>query len=230
MNARLASLVAACLLFAAPVLAQSYVAAAVGVDISRNYETSSGAFSYSEGSGEDIHWALRAGTSIGSLFGVEFEFVRPGAIDVANSPVVLGGGDARALAAVTAITMPSVSIFPTPQVTAEQRNSTYNAAAWVRKPLNGSLDLVFLGGLGFSRVVQEVEFNFPNVLLAQAAVPRPSSARITSYGVGPLVGTEARIRLAEHVRITPGIRVQSLGNDLASGLLIRPSVAIAWSF
>jgi hypothetical protein len=227
MRTRIGSVVMVCLLFAAPVFAQSYVAAAVGVDISRSHETSSGGFSYSEGNGEDINFALRAGTSIGSLFGVEFEFVRPGAIDVANSPVILGGGDARTLAAITA---PSVSIFPTPQVTAQQRNSTYNAAVWVRKPLTGSLDLVFLGGLGFSRVVQEFDFRFGGSPLAQAALPRPSSARLTSYGVGPLVGAEARIHLTEHLRITPGIRVQSLGNDAASALLIRPSAAIAWSF
>jgi hypothetical protein len=226
MNGRIATIVFVCTLCCAPAWAQTYAAAAVGADLARSYESTSGAFTSSNGNGEVVNWGLRVGTAISSQFGVELEFVRPGEIEIANGPIIYA---AATLPDLAALGLPSTAIFPSPDVRSRQRNSTWNTSAWVRKSLTASADLVFLGGVGFSRVVQEIDYRFVGSPLAQG-LPRTTSTRTTSYGVGPLVGAEARIHLTDHVLVTPGLRVQSLGNNAGGGLVIRPSAALAWSF
>src|SRR5262245_24542314 len=73
------SLVLGVLLVAAPVLAQTpYVGGTISADISRfSHAEVNGDRSSSDGS-EVLSGSLRAGTSIGSNWGVELEFVRAG--------------------------------------------------------------------------------------------------------------------------------------------------------
>jgi hypothetical protein len=53
---------------------------------------------------------------------------------------------------------------------------------------------------------------------------------VTEYGVGPVAGIEARIRMTEHVRLVPGVRIHGLGGPISEGWLVRPSVGLSWAF
>ncbi len=220
---RITTLAFVCVLVAAPARAQTYVGAAIGADVARSFESSTAGVGSANGNGEVINWGLRAGTSLGSVFGVEVEFVRPGELDIDNPPFI-----AVPLAASFAALAPGVTIFPTPQIQTRQRATSWNTAAWVRKPLTSSADLVFLAGLAFSRIVEKIDYSFPS--LPAGVRPVLASTRSVAYDVGPMVGVEARVRLTEHVQLTPGLRLQSLDSDLTDGLLLRPSVALGWSF
>jgi hypothetical protein len=128
---------------------------------------------------------------------------------------------------------PETSIFPAPEIRASQRNTTWNASAWIRQPLGARADLVVLGGLGFSRVEQEIDYSLTVPRALEALIPRDQRSyrsRTISYGVGPMIGVEGRIRMTDHLELTPGFRVQSLGNNLSEGIVLRPFVALGWTF
>src|SRR6266550_6639696 len=80
---------------AAPVLAQSpYVAGAISADVSRVSHADSSLYSSPASGGEVLSGALRVGTSVGSNWGVELEFVRAGRTSEQRplvSPLALGG-------------------------------------------------------------------------------------------------------------------------------------------
>src|SRR3954453_17134727 len=136
MTRRITTVAFACVLFAAPAWAQTYVAAAIGADVARSFESSTVGINSANGNGEVINWGLRAGTSLGSIFGVELEFVRPGELDVDDPPRI------AVPLTVSAIfdAAPGLTIFPTPQVRTTQRSTSWNTVAWVRKSLTGSAD------------------------------------------------------------------------------------------
>jgi hypothetical protein len=100
------------------------------------------------------------------------------------------------------------------------RTTTISALATARQS-HGRVDMVYLGGVGFSRVVQEVEFGIPR---------GPFVTRTTQHGAGVVAGAEARIGMTEHAEIVTGVRLHALGQGLVDGWLIRPSVGLAWTF
>ena len=103
--------------------------------------------------------------------------------------------------------------------------------AFVRQAVGERVDLVYLGGLGFSRVVHEIEFSIPRPFLAAGRPVIPSyRTRTTQYGVGPIVGAEARIGMTEHARLVASVRLHALGQSLVDGWLVRPSVGLACMF
>jgi hypothetical protein len=224
------------LLCAAPAGAQTYVAATLGAELVKSYESTTNGTSYPDGDNEAISWGLRLGTAFGSRWGVELEFNRPGELDMQNYATILASpGNSFSWSSVSGsagpgvptsltVAIPETSIFPAPEVHATQRNTTWNASAWIRQPLGARADLVVLGGLGFSRVEQEIDYTL--------TLPRARSyrSRTVSYGVGPMIGVEGRIRMTDHLELTPGFRVQSLGNNLSEGVVLRPSVALGWTF
>jgi hypothetical protein len=221
---------------AAPASAQTYVAAVLGADLARSYESSTGGTSYPAGDRDAISWALRAGTAFGSRWGVELEFHRGGELESTDSPVFLAAEDTRmvwspSVGATSATSPPSdlSLIYPSPTVETEQRTTLWNATAWIKQPIGSRADLVVLAGIGFSHVVQETEFSFAFPRLA-GITRAPYSTKTTAYGVGPIVGAETRIRMTDHLELTPGLRVQSAGNALAQGIVIRPSIALGWTF
>jgi hypothetical protein len=227
------------LLCASPAFAQTYVAAAVGADLTKSYESKTDGTTFPDGDRDAVAWGLRVGTALGSRWGVELEFNRPGELEMQNGPIIYAQPALSGFATLSRGTTSSAlidlrpTIFPGPQIRTEQRNTTWNAAAWVRQPIGARADFVILGGLGFSRVVQNTRYEIsgpPQLLTLIPIAQRSSRTRTTSYGVGPLVGAEARIRMTEHLELTPGLRVQSLGNNLTQGLLLRPSVALGWTF
>jgi hypothetical protein len=224
-------------LWAAPASAQTYVAAVLGADLARSYESSSDGVSYPGGDRDALSWALRAGTAFGSRWGVELEFNRGGELESDGSPVFLASQPGRSewssLVGLTSATSPSALslIYPAPTVETEQRTVTWNAIAWVKQPISSRADLVVLAGIGFSHVTQETEFSFtfppPQVL---GIIRAPYTTKSSAYGAGPIVGVETRVRMTDHLELTPGLRVQSLGNALTQGIVIRPSVALGWTF
>jgi hypothetical protein len=226
--------VTAALLWTTSAFAQTYVAASLGADLTKSYESTTNGTAFPGGERDALAWGLRVGTALGSRWGVELEFNRPGRVDTRNGPIInplAAGITTLAPAPVPRASAPMLLIFPPPQIETDQRNTTWNAAAWVRQPLGARADLVVLGGLGFSHVVQNTRYEIS--VPPQLAIPiaqRAFRSRTVNYGVGPLVGAEARIRMTEHLELTPGMRVQSLGNDLAPGLLLRPSIALGWTF
>ena len=220
---------------AAPAAAQTYVSGGVGAAITRSYSSSSESFTFDANNAEVLSWMLRAGTSINSVLGVELEFVRDARIDIEMNPMILASATATGLSTVSASAVnpvrtaagSQVAIFPTPQIDTRQRTTVWNATAFVRKSIAARSDLVFLGGIGISRVVQHSRVSYDPRLLP---IRIDAESETTAYGIGPVVGAEARIGMTEHLRLTPGFRVQSLGNDLADGIDLRPSVTLGWSF
>ena len=215
-------------LIAAPALAQSpYVGAAVGMDVSRFDRVEAAGFNDVTAGSEVVAFSLRLGTAIRENWGVELGFTRPSKLERENSqgfPIPLltaalapvgVGGVGMAIPAFEATT------------TIERRNTTLDALAWVAQPIGSRVDLVYLGGIAFNRIVEDVSFQFTRRI---AGIVIPSSTRTITYDVGPVAGIEARIGLTDHVRLVPGVRLQSLGGSATEGWLLRPSAGLSSQF
>jgi hypothetical protein len=230
---RRATLTIAFVLAASVAYGQSpYVAATIGADISRVNRTESSLGTPESSGSEVVSWSLRVGTEIGQNWGAELEFVRSG-----RSHSSLPGGIAvplstNSLSVITAgsITTPGTtsSLLPVRFFESDIRtsHSDFDAIAWARQRVSGSVDLVYLGGIAFSRERLDITQTFPT---AGALLPVPrGNFRTTAitYGTRPLVGAEARIGLTSHVRLIPGVRLQGL----ADGWLLRPYAGLGWFF
>jgi hypothetical protein len=235
----------AAVLCATPAFAQTSVAAALGADLTKSYESTTNGATFPDSEREAIAWALRLGTALGSRWGVELEFNRAGELEMQNGPIAYQlaaggpGGFTWSSSSLGSVGSGILDLgaspvrFPVPEVRTDQRNTTWNASGWFGQPLGGRAELAVLAGVGFSRVVQNTDYSIsgpPQLLALIPIAQRSYRTRIIDYGVGPLVGAEVRIRMTDHVALTPGIRVQSLGNNLAPGLLLRPAVALGWTF
>ena len=111
------------------------------------------------------------------------------------------------------------------------RATTTSALLVARQPLgDGRVELAYLGGVGFSRVVREVEFSFPRGLLPAGSAIQFPSTRTTQYAAGPVVGLEVRAGMTEHAQVVAGLRLHTLGQAVLDGWMIRPSVGLAWKF
>ena len=220
-------------LLAAPAWAQSpYVAGAIGAEIVRSTSVKSPGSTFDSGNGESWSGAIRVGTLVAPRFGVELEFLRPGAID-GDGPVYIAADIPRAVVGrlVADGLVADAAIFPIISQQTRARATTVSTLAFARQAVGERVDLVYLGGLGFSRVVHEIEFGIPRSLLAAGRPVVPSYRTCTTqYGVGPIVGAEARIGMTEHARLVAGVRLHALGQSLMDGWLVRPSVGLAWTF
>jgi hypothetical protein len=213
-------------LVAVPASAQSpYVAGTIGTDVIRSTSATFAGLTNSSSNGEAWNLAIRAGSFLAPRAGVEIELLRPAASRIDDDRVYIaanrslppiGGTDA-------AVTVPAVSIFPPPVISSSLhvRTTTLSTLAFARQSIGARADLVYLGGLGFSRVVHETELGTPGGSLI---------TRTIQYGVGPVVGAEARIGMTTHVRLVAGIRLHSLGQSLLDGWLVRPGIGLSWSF
>jgi hypothetical protein len=206
-----------------------YVAATIGADVSRVSHADSSLYSSPSNDAEVVSGSLRVGTSLGEAWGVELEFVRSGRSHRSQNPIIspLAGG--VNIGSVTSIlsggVLPVGSPIANYQTDVRSSHSDLDAVLWARQRLGGSIDMVYLGGLVFSRARVEVTQTFPTVIRALA----PSGGFRTTfidYGTRPLVGVESRIRMTSHMRLMPGVRLQGLGE----GWLLRPYVGLGWFF
>lgn len=225
-------------LFAASARAQSaYVAGTIGADVSRVSHTDANFISSSPNGSETLSGSVRVGTAVGSSWGVELEFVQSAHSHDQVTPVVSPLATNTSIASAPVITLPGVtltsasnSVIPIRFVESDirQSHSDFDASVWVRQAVGGSVDLVYLGGIAFSRQRSEITQNFPTILGLFAPLPPNSAFRSTtiSYGTRPLAGVEARIGFTSRVRLIPGVRLQGI----ADGWLLRPYVGLGWFF
>lgn len=216
-----------CFVLATPALAQSpYVAAAAGADISRFDRSQTNGVSAMEVDDDAFAFALRAGTEIGQSWGVELEFVRPAMREVQrtqDSPLV-GFPGFPVQGVQTSFTL-SVGPAPQYQIHVRRRNTTFSTLAWISQDLADRLALIYMGGIAFHRFTQESTVEvFPSARLLAFLPPR--STKSVGYTTGPVAGVEARIRLTEHVRLVPGVRM----HGVTGGWIVRPNVGVGWSF
>ncbi len=220
---------------AAPALAQrAYVGASLTGDLTRySGSESEGVPDMSRG-GEALGFALRVGTPLGSMWGVEAEFARPAEIETEWSPQIipldqpslvsgsLTGGiiGGPLLGATETLILPPFSTY---RIQTRQRNSTLSAGLWVRQYLSARVSMVYLGGVGFERTELETEVTYQPFISSRRSPVLTSS---TLYGVRPFVGVESRIAMTDHLQLVPGVRL----HGLEGGWLVRPSVGLAWAF
>jgi hypothetical protein len=214
----------------------AYLGAFLVGDIVRldQYDSRSG----DSGNGEAFGFGLRLGTPIGTKWGVEVEFVRPGEITTDQTPGILPlpatmANVGRALPNVPGLptvdfydplTIPSFSY----RFRSTQRRTTVSPSLWVRQEISPRFSLVYLGGVAFGRTSNEIEVTYtlsrPSILPIPPIAPTISESII--YDVQPMVGVEGRIRMGGKVDLVPGLRLQGA----SGGWLIRPAVGLAWAF
>jgi hypothetical protein len=224
-------------LFATTVRAQSaYVAGTIGADVSRVSHTDSNFGSSTPNGSETLSGSLRVGSRIGANWGVELEFVQSGSshdqVTPDVFPLAANATTGAPTVTVQGFTFTSASLNAIPirfvQSDISQRHSDLDAVVWIRQGVGSIVDLVYLGGVAFSRQRTEITQNFPTVLGVFAPLPPNSAFRSTtiSYGTRPLVGVEGRIGFTSHIRLIPGVRLQGI----AEGWLLRPYVGLGWFF
>jgi hypothetical protein len=231
--ARIMMGVAAALLAAASASAQApSVGASLFGDVVRTTHSDT-ADVRGNGGGEAIGFALRAGTRIGSAWGVEVEFARPAEIEEeGGGPIALPAVDLPSI-----ISFPRVptgiapAIFPPITIAARtsQRHTTLAAVAWAEQQLTARVSLVYLGGVTFARSQRGYSYTYSPLaagLPGLSILPPPFGSETVSYGVGPVVGFESRLSLTDRAQLVPGIRLHAIDNTW----LVRPSVGISWSF
>ena len=225
-------------LVAASARAQSaYVAGTIGADVSRVSHTDANFYSSSPDGSETLSGSVRVGTRIGPSWGVELELVQSGRSHDQVTPVVSPLATINSTTSAPLISLPgftftsdSPNVIPIRFVQSDirQSHSDLDAVFWARQAVGGSVDLVYLGGVAFSRQRTEITQNVPTILQLFAPLPPNSAFRSTTitYGTRPLAGVEARIRFTSHVRLIPGVRLQGI----ADGWLLRPYVGLGWFF
>ena len=113
------------------------------------------------------------------------------------------------------------------EVHSSVRHTTLAASLWFQQQLSASVGLAYLGGMSFGRTTSEFQVSYTGFPRGLPVVPPPSiTSESIEYGVRPMVGFEVRIAMTDRARIVPGLRLHA-----ESGLwLVRPSVALGWSF
>jgi hypothetical protein len=190
------------------------------------------------GNGEAFGFGLRLGTPIGTKWGVELEFVRPGEITTEQSPQILPLPASLEFVPTPLPTIPNlppnVSVydpvtFPAYSYSfrARQRRTTLSTSLWVSQEISRRFSLTYLGGVSFGRTNNEIEIRY---LPIRTILPIPSIAPMLSesinYSVDPMVGVEGRIRMGGQVDLVPGLRLHGIDG----GWMIRPALGLAWTF
>jgi hypothetical protein len=200
-----------------------YVGASILADIVRL----SGPVGQQFGNGEALGGALQLGTPIGEHLGVEVAFTR--SADIESRP------DFTILADVTRAVpnlinvLPEIAIFPIPNIAQRSQLSTLTTVLWWRQKVNDRLDLVYLGGAAFTRRKDETRVEYRlNLPIAPGVLPptRISAQETVAYDTGLVVGLEGNVKMTDHLRIVPGLRMLTV----TSRWIIRPSAGLQWRF
>jgi hypothetical protein len=219
---------------ASPAAAQgTYVGASLTGDIVRfSRSETRGARDVSDG-GEAIGFALRVGTPLGATWGVEAEFARPSEIENEGAPDVFPAAYRSVINVglvvpdITPVIYPPISY----RVRMSTRTTTFSTGLWAKQDLSARVALVYSGGAAFNRTEREVEYSYgaiplPRLAQIEAILPPSSLTEAIHYSVRPFVGIGARIGMTEHLELVPAARL----HGIESGVLIRPSVGLGWTF
>lgn len=194
------------------------------------------------GSGETAGFGLRLGKQVGSIWGVELEFVRSGKITSEESPEVFPV-DNRAYTAMAIAGFPgNVRIYDpglsypgsTFTYQSTQRLMTFTPAVWVRQEISSKFSLVYVGGVAFGRINRDVTITYPPITVPPVSIPStPQSMQIppfvtetVDYRVDPMVGVEGRFRITPKLDLVPSFRMHGLGG----GWLMRPAIGLNLNF
>jgi hypothetical protein len=222
-------------LFATPAFAQGPY---VGASFLGNIVRMSGLLSEADGATPGL--SLRVGTPIGERWGVDAEYVYPGRLDSEGRLGQLADGLNEALSVLAGPSFPLTSLVYFPgEISETIRHSTFSALGWVSQRPNDRVELVYLGGVTFGMTGRRLQVRFPDPLPFGPGLPsnpflpglRPIppgdiDQESTSYEVGPSVGMDARIRMTDHLRLVPGVRLTAFDGTL----IIRPAVGLHWVF
>jgi hypothetical protein len=209
-----------------------YVGASVFGDVVRSTHSEIFGASGATGGGEAIGFALRAGTRLGTIWGVDLEFARPALIEEDSRPGVTPLSVPTTLESFLLTLDPYVSrssaVFPSfmTSLRTAERHTTLSAALWAEQQLSARVSLVYLGGVGFGRTEREFSVSYSPVLGSPLVVLPPYASTTVMYGVGAFVGFESRLALTDRARLVPAVRLHAIDN----AWLVRPSVGINWSF
>ena len=228
--------VVVCSSWAAAASAQSvYIGGAIAAEVVRTSSTKSGGTTYDSGNGEAFGGAIRVGTFLTPRVGLELEHFRPGEIESdAGGPIYLADNPSLAYS-FTDGRFSDLSFPSLPSIISQSmrvRTSTTSALLAARQSVGSRVELVYLGGVGFSRVVRQIDYGFGGFILPplSPSIQRSSSTRTTQYAAGPVVGIEVRAGMTEHAQVVAGLRMHTLGQAVVDGWMIRPSVGLAWKF
>ncbi len=182
--------------------------------------------------GEALGGGLWIARGLGERWGVQLEVGFPGEVENETTTerftdtFIPGTG-----------LMPMLVGFGTSsRLSTRRTQTTVSTALWIRQPVGERVTLVYLGGVTFGRLRYESEqessvtgvpTSFTSLTGFMPIAPTPSTSRLetVSYGVGPVVGLEALVRLTERLAAVPGIKFHSL-----AGWLIRPGIGVQWTF
>lgn len=208
---------------AAPASAQStYVGASLVGDIARfnsvEYDDEGGR---RRGPGQRtaddvaLGFNLTIGRGLGERWGVELEWARSGVFERTDG------------VAVPALFPESVDPRYGFEYESEVRHTSLAVLGWVRQDLGRRVELAYLAGVSFNQVRSQHDYDGPVIqIFPPVVIP---GFETTSYGVGPIVGVEAAVRVGV-AAVTTGVRLQSVEGAGGTGWLIRPNVGLRWRF
>src|SRR2546430_16241545 len=82
----------------------------------------------------------------------------------------------------TSAALPNIPSPIAPQSDTRTCHTDFDGVAWARQPVSGSVDLVYLGGVAFSRERVEITQTFPTVLRIFTPGGGSFKSTIVSYG------------------------------------------------
>src|SRR5882672_7477748 len=127
-----------------PALAQSpYVAGAIGADVSRSSHGDSSFYPSPSNGAEVLSGALRVGTSINRLWGVELEYARSGRSSEETpifNPLAQAGSTSLNLVQLLPGVAQSITFPFEYRSEIRRRHTSMNAVAWARQPVGGAVD------------------------------------------------------------------------------------------
>lgn len=91
----------------------------------------------------------------------------------------------------------------------------------------GRVQLGYLGGLSFLRLRRDVHTVAPEKTPAGLI---PKRASTVDFSAAPTIGIDARIMMGDHLSLVPGVHATVFSLSDANGLLLRPRLALRWSF
>ncbi len=198
----------------------TYVGAAFIGDIVRGSGDDAG----TGASGETFGGALRVGTPLGARWGVELEIARSGEIDALPGAIPFAAGSLTFSSDAGVIGSPLPVIRSPLPFSSRQQLSTLSTMLWWNQELSQRVALVYLGGVSFTRTELDIRVEFPFIPFPMPIdmpflPPQLFESETVDYDANIGVGFEGWIGVTDHLRFTPGVRLQTAGG----GLAIRPA-------